>query len=162
MHANHALLDKLFTALGAHDAETMASCYDPEATFHDIAFHLEKRENIRDMWRMICRKETDLKVRFDILGADERAGRARLVETYRIGASKDRPKSGRPVTNRIESRFEFRDGLITSQTDECDPKAWAKQAMKGPVTAFLAGRIRPFRSFGAGRKLKKFLAENPG
>ena len=53
MHANAALLNRLFAALQERDPVAMASCYDREARFRDIAFDLEGR-GIADMWRMIC------------------------------------------------------------------------------------------------------------
>jgi len=162
MHANAALLDKLFTALRAHKHETMATCYASDAQFHDIAFDREGVEEIHQMWRMICRDETDIKVEFEILEADDRVGRARLFEKYQFGASRRDNEKGVPVVNRIESRFEFEDGLIKRQDDDCDPKEWARQAMKGhPIRAFLAGRIRLVRSKGADKKLRTFLDENP-
>ena len=54
MHPNATVLHRLFTALNNDDHVTMAACYDPEATFHDIAFHLQRRPRIHAMWHMIC------------------------------------------------------------------------------------------------------------
>jgi hypothetical protein len=159
MHPNEALLHKLFEALGRHDYETMATCYRPKAAFHDIAFDLQGARKIREMWRMICRKETDITVKTDIVEADDRTGRATLVETYRFGARKR--KAGALVTNEIVSRFEFEEGRIKSQIDDCDPKKWATQAMKGPILGFLPGRIRLMRSLVANWKLWKFVRHNP-
>jgi len=165
MHPNAALLEKLFAALSEHDPLKMASCYHPKAHFRDIAFDLRGVDDIYDMWRMICREETKIKVKPELLEADDRAGRARLVEDYIFGAPKDdstdENEKGVPVINRIESRFTFEDGLIKSQIDDCDPKAWADQAMKHhPIKAFLAGRIRFVRSNGARKKLRDFLRDN--
>ncbi len=163
MHPNAALLHKLFTALDEHKYETMASCYASNARFRDIAFDRDGVGEIRSMWRMICREETNIEVKsLDVQEADDRTGRARVVETYRYGASKRDNEDGVSVTNEIESRFEFEKGLIKSQIDDCDPKKWAEQAMEGhPIMAFLAGRIRLVRSFGAWKKLRKFRKENP-
>lgn len=154
MHPNFALLNKLFTALGDHDHETMASCYHPQARFRDIAFDLEGREQIHGMWRMIC--SGDIRVQFEILEADDRSGRVRLVDTYSFDA-KERPP-GRPVRNEILSRFEFEDGRIISQDDRSDAKEWARQAVGG-LRGFLAGRLRFLRSRKARAKLDRFLAE---
>jgi len=162
MHANAALLNNLFNALDAHNHETVASCYHSEAEFRDIAFHRKGRRQIHDMWRMICRDETEIEVTIGAVEADDYTGHASVVESYRFGASKDPRKPGRPVTNEIESRFEFKDGRILSQIDDCDPKVWARQAMKLRIMGFLAGRIRFVRSIGAKRKLDKFVEENPG
>ena len=162
MHANAALLDRLFTALVARDPEAMASCYRPDARFRDIAFDLDSSDEIADMWRMICSDEVDMKVLdFEIVEADDRAGRARIVERYAFGASKDPPRAGAPVTNAIESSFEFEEGGIRSQIDSCDSKLWARQALGKGIKGFLAGRIRPLRSLVARRKLARFVRTHP-
>lgn len=158
MHANAALLNKLFTALRERDHATMASCYHPDARFRDIAFDLDGRTQIHSMWRMIC--SGDIKAEFEVLDADDHAGRVRLAETYHFGASKDPPKPGRPVHNAIESRFLFKDGKIQQQDDDCDAKEWARQAVGG-IAGFLAGRIRLLRSRKAKAKLAKFAETHP-
>lgn len=162
MHPNAALLNKLFTALGEHRPLAMASCYHPKAHFRDIAFDLRGVDDIYDMWRMICRPEVQLAVDDSrVIEVDDRAGLASLVETYRYGAINLDDQTGVPVTNEIVSKFEFEDGLIKSHIDDCEPKAWAEQAMKHhPIKAFLAGRIRFVRSNGARKKLREFLRDN--
>jgi hypothetical protein len=163
MHANAALLDKLFTALRKRDHQTMASCYhpdpDPKGGFHDIAFDLAGREEIHAMWRMICRKDVAIRVEAQGIGeVDDETGRATLVETYAYHREGLRPRKV-PVRNVIESRFRFRDGLIWRQDDDCDPRSWARQALgRGPI-GFLAGRIRLMRRIAARRKLSKFTAD---
>lgn len=159
MHENAALLHKLFSALGDHDHEAMASCYHPDAHFRDIAFDLQGRERIRDMWRMIC--SGDIAVEFKVVEADEHSGRVRLIDTYTFGASKDPPRPGRPVRNVIESRFEFEEGLIRRQDDDCDPKEWATQALGEGFAGFLAGHIRLLRSRKAKAKLAAFVEAHP-
>jgi ketosteroid isomerase-like protein len=161
MHANAALLSKLFTALAENDHATMASCYHPKARFRDIAFDLDGVEEIHDMWRMIC--SSDIEVEFKIVDADDSAGRVRLVENYTFGASKDPPKDGVPVHNEIESRFGFEDGQIRQHDDYCDEKAWARQALADhrPIVGFLAGRIRLLRSRKAKAKLAAFVEAHP-
>lgn len=154
MHANAALLHKLFNALGERDAATMMSCYDGEARFRDIAFDLHSRERIATMWRMIC--SGDIKVLdFEVLDADDVSGRARVIDDYTIGRETDPPEKRKRVVNAIESSFEFNHGLITRHYDSCDAKAWATQAVGGPL-GFLFGRFRFLRSFMARRKLSKF------
>jgi hypothetical protein len=161
MHPNVALLNRLFNALDAHNHEAMASCYHPEAEFRDIAFHQKGAREIRDMWRMICRDETKIEVTIGAVEADDRTGRARVIENYRFGATNDPLTPGRAVTNEIESRFVFENGLILRQDDDCDPKEWAKQAMGG-IKGFLAGHVPFLRRRKARKKLEKFVEENPG
>lgn len=163
MHANAALLHRLFDALGARDHAAMADCYRPRARFRDIAFDLDGREAIHDMWRMICTGGSGIAVeRFEVLDADETSGRARVVETYRFGASTGTPgKPGRPVRNDILSSFRFEEGRILRQDDECDARAWARQALGNGPIGVLAGRIRLLRSRKAKAKLAAFLEANP-
>jgi hypothetical protein len=159
MHANRALLNKLFTALGKHDHATMASCYHPDAHFRDIAFDLHGRERIHDMWRMIC--SGDIEVKFKVVEADARAGLVKLIDTYTFGASKNPPRKGRRVVNAVESRFRFEGGEILRQDDDCDAKEWARMALGEGIAGFLAGRIRLLRSRKAKAKVAAFLKAHP-
>lgn len=157
MHANAALVNKLFSALDERDHAKMADCYHPKARFRDIAFKLHGRDRIHDMWRMICRPTTDIKVDVQTVVADEHSGCAMLIDRYTFGASEDPPKEGRPVVNVIVSRFLFEDDLILRQDDDCDPKIWARQALGEGIAGFLAGRIRLMRSLVANAKLDRFV-----
>jgi ketosteroid isomerase-like protein len=158
MHANIALLNKLFTALGRRDHEAMASCYAEEAHFRDIAFDLKGKERIHAMWRMICDGGSDIGLRyFEVLEADHRRGRAVVVEHYTFHRGKGRTAHKVPVDNAIVSRFRFKKGRILRQDDGCDSKEWARQALGEGVAGFLAGRIRLLRSLVARKKLAKFV-----
>jgi hypothetical protein len=159
MHANATLLNKLFTALGAHDHATMASCYHPDAHFRDIAFDLQGRKPIHSMWHMIC--SGDIRVEFEIVQADDRVGRVSLIDAYTFGASRNPLKPGRPIRNAIESRFLFEDGMIRRQDDDCDPKQWARSALGDGIAGFLAGRLRFLRSRKAKAKLAAFVETHP-
>jgi hypothetical protein len=158
MHANAILLNKLFTALDMHDHEAMASCYHKDAHFRDIAFDLKGRAQIHRMWRMIC--SGDIRVWFEILAANDRTGWVRLVDAYTFGASNTPLRPGRPVRNAIESRFTFEQGLILSHDDDCDPKAWARQALGSGIKRFVAGRFRRARNREAMSMLKAFRSEH--
>ena len=160
MHANAALLNKLFTALGARDCATMMTCYDTGAHFRDIAFDRRGLEEIRGMWRMICEGDSNIEVlQFEVVDADDRAGLVRKDKKYTFGTSSNQSLR-RPVYNVIESRFLFQDGQISSHHDTCDAKEWARQAMGG-IIGFLAGRVRLLRSRGAKKKLKAFADAHP-
>jgi hypothetical protein len=148
-HANATLLRQLYSSLNLHQPRVMSECYHEQATFHDIAFDLEGREEISAMWQMICRG--DIRATFEVLSADANAGVVRLVDEYTF------TDTGRRVRNEIESRFRFRDGLIIEHCDSCDPKAWADAALGG-VTGFFAGRFRFLRAWKARGKLRRFRA----
>ena len=153
MHPHQELVARLFMALDRHDDETMAGCYHESARFRDIAFDLQSRKDIHCMWRMICRT-SDLRATFRVLEADDRGARVALVDHYTFR------KTGRKVRNEIESRFTFRDGLILSHDDDCDPAAWGAMALGG-IKGFLAGRIRLLRSRAAAQVLDEFRAAHP-
>lgn len=155
-HPNVLLLRRLFTALDQHDHAAMAACYQPGATFQDIAFDLHGRKAIHGMWHMIC--QTDIRATFGVLHADDQRGQVQLVDVYTFGAGRDRP--GRRVTNAIDSRFVFEEGLIREQRDTCDPREWARAALGG-ARGFLAGRSRFLRSRVAQRKLEAFIRRHP-
>ena len=153
LHPNYFLLQRLFTALDQHNHATMGSCYHAEATFHDIAFNLERRQRIQSMWHMIC-EGTDIRAEFEVVHANEQEGRVNLVDDYTF------TDTGRHVHNVIDSRFRFRDGLIAEHRDLCDAHAWGAMALGG-VGGFLAGRIRLLRSLKANRLLQKFIETHP-
>jgi ketosteroid isomerase-like protein len=152
MHRNAEILSRLFTALDAHDHVAMASCYCEDAHFRDIAFDLHGRERIHAMWRMVC--GGDIRASFEILEADDKGGRVRLVDDYTFGASTNPPKAGRPVHNVIDSDFVFRQQHILRQEDHCDPKAWAQAAIGTGFRGFVAGHFR----FARNREANKLLA----
>ena len=153
MHPHHELVSRLFMALDRHDAETMAGCYHESARFKDIAFDLRSRRDIHAMWQMIC-LTSDLRATFQVRDVDDAGARVALVDHYTFR------QTGRKVRNEIESRFTFRDGLILSQEDVCDPAAWGAMALGG-LRGFLAGRIRLLRSRAAARLLAEFRSAHP-
>jgi len=150
MHPNAQLIERLYSGLNRHAPEAMAVCYHPEATFHDIAFHLRDRNEIAAMWEMIC--SGDISTTFEIARADDREVVAKLVDEYTFS------DTGRRVRNAIESRFRFRDGLIIEHSDVCDARSWAAAAIGG-IPGFFAGRLRFLRAWKARAKLKRFQRE---
>lgn len=157
MHPNTTLLTKLFTALNRHDHDAMAACYCDDAHFRDIAFDLNGREGIHAMWRMIC--SGDIQASFEVVEADDRIGRVKLVDKYTFRKGEGQDVEKRPVTNPIDSRFVFRGGLIAEHIDDCDSRAWAEQAIGG-AAGFLAGRLRFLRKWKAEQKLDAFTKQN--
>jgi len=152
LHSNALLLQRLFSSLDRRDDKTMAACYHSKATFEDIAFKLEGKQQIHDMWRMIC--AGDIRATFEVVHADDETGRVRVVDEYTFS------DTGRKVRNVIDSRFKFKDHLVLEHCDTCDPREWAAMAMGG-VSGFVAGRVAPLRRFKARRKLQKFVERHP-
>jgi ketosteroid isomerase-like protein len=154
MYNNAQLINTLYTSLNKHDHQSIADCYHPEATFEDIAFKLDGKNQIHAMWGMICRPGSDIKATFEVIHADDKTGEAKLIDDYTMS------DTGRKVHNEITSYFKFQDGLIIEHHDVCDPKIWAEQALGG-VTEFLAGRFHFLRSRKADEKLQAFIEANP-
>lgn len=148
MQPNKDLLQKLYSSLNLHDHKAMADCYHPDATFRDIAFDLQGKDQIHAMWQMVC--SGDIKATFEVVSVNYGYGVVKLVDEYTF---KD---TGRRVRNSIESRFKFRDGLIVEHRDICDARLWAAEALGG-LSGFLAGRLRFLRAWKARGKLRPFL-----
>ena len=130
-HPNAAVIERLYAALDAADAETMVSLYAPDASFRDPAFGDLDGDGVRAMWRMLCAQAKDLDVTASGIEAGDDRGSADWVATYTFTAT------GRPVENRIHARFRFRDGLIAEHRDEFSLWRWSRQALGPP--AYLLG-----------------------
>ena len=86
--------------------------------------------------------------------ADEDGGRAKWTARYTF------TRTGRPVVNRVEAMFAFRDGLIVRHFDHFSFWRWASQAL-GPMGAAF-GWFLPLKwkvRKDAARSLEKFLAQ---
>lgn len=138
MHPNAALLARFYDAFARRDAETMAACYHDDVSFEDPVFGPLRGEDARDMWRMLCARGKDLSVTHEVVEADDVDGEARWVARYTFG------RPGRPVTNRVHARFEFRDGRIARHLDTFSFWGWSRQAL-GPAGLAL-GWAPPLRA----------------
>lgn len=119
-------IERLYTALQSLDAETMMSCYHPEATFKDPVFDLSSKNEIEGMWTMLCKGAKEFEFHFDQVWADEETGKARLKAKYLFS------KTNRMVHNNINARFRFKDGLIIEHIDSFDFWKWSRQALGTP------------------------------
>jgi ketosteroid isomerase-like protein len=135
MHRNAELIRKFYTSLSNRDARGMAECYHPAVRFSDEVFTDLEGARASGMWRMLCERGKDLKVEFRDIEANDSTGRAHWEAWYTFSSS------GLPVHNKIDARFEFRDGKIIRHRDAFDFWAWASQAL-GPT-----GRLRGWSSF---------------
>lgn len=129
MHPHENLIREFYGAFARRDAEAMARCYHDEVFFTDPAFPRLRGEEARDMWRMLLARATDLEIVLDEASGDAEGGRARWTARYTFS------KTGRPVVNRIEATFAFRDGLIVRHYDRFPFWRWSAQAL-GPLGRF--------------------------
>jgi ketosteroid isomerase-like protein len=117
------IITSLYTAFAARDHAAMARCYTPDAHFSDPVFPELHGPAVAAMWRMLCRRATDLRIAFRDVAASGERGSAHWEAWYTYSAT------GRPVHNVIEATFTLRDGLIARHIDRFDLYAWARQAL---------------------------------
>ncbi len=124
---NLATIQRLYAAMGSHDAEAMAACYAPDATFTDEVFVGLSDGEPQDMWRMLIGRATDMTVEVVDRSAENRTGSARWIARYTFG------QTGRHVVNDVSSWFRFDDtGRIVLQRDTFDFWRWSRQALGLP------------------------------
>jgi uncharacterized protein len=144
------VITRLYTAFAARDHATMARCYAPDAHFSDPVFPDLRGPAVAAMWRMLCRRATDLRLSFrDVLGSGE-TGSAHWEAWYTYSAT------GRMVHNVIDATFTFRGGLIARHVDRFDLHAWARQALG--IRGLLLGWAPPVQAAirrGAARALAR-------
>ncbi|MBF8151079.1 nuclear transport factor 2 family protein [Winogradskyella sp. F6397] len=134
------IIKTFYTALNNCDGPTMASCYHDAIVFEDPAFGILKGERAKAMWLMLCesQNETNFNVEFSNVNANDNSGSAHWEAHYTFS------KTGRKVHNKIDAKFEFKDGLIIKHTDEFDLHKWAKQALG--IKGIFFGGMRFFKN----------------
>jgi len=155
-HPNAELLTRFYTAFQKHDGDAMAGCYGPAVRFSDPVFPNLEGERAKDMWRMLCKIGQDLTIDFSNVSGDDGHGSAHWEAHYTFS------RTGRPVVNRVEGMFAFRDGLIVRHYDRFSFWRWAAQAL-GPLGSAL-GWFAPLQwkvRKDAAASLEKFRARSP-
>lgn len=123
MHPNAQLLETFYAAFARRDAAAMAACYHADASFSDPVFPALDGDGVRAMWAMLCANGKDLRLEVGPISADDTQGRAHWDAHYTFSGT------GRPVLNRVDATFRFRDGLIVEHRDVFDFHRWATQAL---------------------------------
>jgi ketosteroid isomerase-like protein len=128
------LIQRFYTAFDAHDGDTMAACYAPDAHFWDPVFGDLTGVEAGAMWRMLTGRAADLRVELPEHESDGDTGSAHWIARYTF------TQTGRSVVNDIHATFRFENGLIADHRDEFDYKKWSRQALG------LAGLLPPVRN----------------
>ena len=130
-----SLINEFYTAFARQDYKGMVSCYHPDIEFSDPAFGLLKGDEARAMWQMLIeRSGGKLKVVF----SDVTANAAHWEAFYEFS------KTGRSVHNKIDARFEFKDGKIFRHYDHFNLWKWSSQALG--ASGFLLGYTSFFKN----------------
>mgnify|MGYP001399064294 CR=1 FL=1 len=126
------IITEFYTAFANHDYKGMVACYHDEVEFSDPAFGTLKGDQAKAMWKMLIeRSEGKLKVEFSNI-TDNSAH----WEAYYVFS-----KTGRNVHNKIDARFEFKDGKIYRHHDHFNLWKWSSQALG------LSGLLLGYTSF---------------
>ncbi|GLH73236.1 hypothetical protein GETHLI_17380 [Geothrix limicola] len=118
--------NRFYEAFARHDAEAMAACYHPQATFEDPAFGPLPRAQACAMWAMLLSRSADLRITHQVSSEMGATVIVRWEARYTFS------RTGRAVLNRIEATLGFEDGLIRTHQDRFDFWAWARQAFGLP------------------------------
>ncbi len=150
---NAATIEKFYSSFNAHDAASMADCYDDNITFQDPAFGVLLGDEAKSMWRMLM-KGTDVQVTYSNVVANDHKGSADWVATYTFS------KTGRKVVNSVHAEFEFKDGKIIKHSDTFDFWVWSRQALgiSGLLLGW-TGFLRQKVTEQATRRLKQFMGK---
>lgn len=117
------IIEKFYDAFQKKDFTTMSSCYHEDIVFQDPAFGELKGQDAKDMWEMLCKNGTDLKMTYRDAIGDETDGEAYWEAIYTFGPS------GKKVHNKIKAKFTFKEDKILTHHDDFDLHVWAKQAL---------------------------------
>ncbi len=126
-HPNADLITKFYTSFQNRNSQGMVDCYHKDIAFSDPAFPELKGWEAGAMWIMLVdRGGADLSITFDSVDADDKTGRAHWEAKYTFGKDK------RPIHNKIDATFEFKDGKIIKHTDRFNFWRWSSMALGLP------------------------------
>ncbi len=155
-HANEKLLATLYEAFKNSDAKAMAACYHPDVQFSDAVFPGLKGKRVLAMWAFLCQRKADPASRwYENVKADDAQGSAHWEAKYAF------PLNGRPVHNKIDAYFEFKNGKIVRHDDVFPFWRWSRMAF-GPA-GWALGWAPPFQKAvqkKLGQRLDQFISEH--
>lgn len=134
------LIQNFCNAFAIGDAEAMVNLYADNIEFEDPAFGPLKRDNAKNMWRMLL-KTPDVKITASNIKADDQMGSADWIAEYTFSLT------GRKVINKVHAEFQFANGKIVKHTDTFNFWKWASQAfgLKGFLlgwTSLMKNKVR--------------------
>lgn len=124
----NTLIDTFYGGLTERDGEAMASCYHDSAVFEDPIFGELDVRDTRDMWRMLCASDTDLRLRYNVAESKEGSATVQWIADYTFTST------GRSVTNEVTASLKFREGAIIDHRDHFSFWKWSHQALGIPGT----------------------------
>ena len=157
MHPNEKVIEAFYTAFKNSNPAGQIELYHPEVEFSDPVFPHLVGKRAMAMWAMLGQRKADPNDRtFCDVKADDEKGSAHWEAKYLF------PKTGRPVHNKIDAQFTFREGKIWRHTDTFDFWKWSAQAigLPGLLLGWTPVIKNAVRKQVAGL-LDKFIEEHP-
>ena len=118
MPDNSQIIQAFYTCFKNLDAEGMKKYYHPDIHFSDPVFPSLKGKEAGAMWSMLIENlkkgKGGWQLEFSNIQATETEGSGHWEAHYTFSAT------GRRVHNKIDSTFQFKDGLIIRHIDEFD------------------------------------------
>jgi SnoaL-like polyketide cyclase. len=156
MADHNAIITKFYTAFQNKDWQTMQQCYHTNATFSDSVFQNLTAKETKAMWHMLAVAAQNFSLTFENVTSDGDRGACHWEARYLFS------KTGRPVHNKIDAQFVFKDGLIVQHQDNFDLWKWCQMALGGigmvlGWSPFLQNKVRTTARKG----LKKFISDHP-
>ena len=123
---NIKTINAFYSAFQAQDGEKMASFYNDKATFSDPIFGNLNSNEVKNMWRMLCKNGKELSVKFSILSHHDDTVHAKWEARYLFSATNNM------VTNHVESHIKLLDDKIIEHNDQFNFWKWSSQALGVP------------------------------
>ena len=124
MDLNEQIIYNFYTAFQNRDAAKMNACYSDDVVFFDPVFELLQADQVKAMWRMLCKNARDFSLTFgNIKALDEEYYTCDWVATYTFS------QTGRRVVNNVKAHLKMLDGKIVEHSDGFSLHKWSKQAL---------------------------------
>lgn len=154
-HPNQRLLESFYQSFQKLEPQGMVKCYHPDAEFSDPVFPNLKGHQPGAMWTMLCQRAQDFELTFSHVHADDHTGTVQWEAKYVFSTT------GRPIHNKIQAKFEFKDGKIIKHIDHFDFWKWSRMALGAPGTLLgwsplIKNKVRNMAS----GNLEKFIEAN--
>ncbi len=118
------LINKFYSSFQKLDDNGMNSCYHNDIVFFDPVFGLLKGEEVKAMWKMLCKNARDFSLTYgNIQHLDEVYSTCDWVASYTFS------KTGKRVVNKIKANMRFADGMIIEHSDAFSLQKWSSQAL---------------------------------
>lgn len=159
MHAHAQLIQTFYESFKNLDAGGMQKCYHSDIYFSDPVFPSLKGKEASAMWAMLIENlkkgNNPWRLEYSQITANNEEGSSHWEAYYTLSVT------GRKVHNKIEAKFQFKDGLIIRHVDQFDFYRWARLGFG--VTGMLIGWTPFFKKKVRNKvkyQLKKYLTNS--